>query len=117
MTVAIWILSLVLIAEFVASPINLWTGRNMHVFTEFTGFSPTTARRVFAPVMLVGAALIVVGLAVRPLSIVGAAIITCACVLYLVRLAAPGRRAASGIVAYLFFGGVAVALLTLQGTR
>ena len=31
MTVAIWILSLVLIAEFVASPINLWTGRTMGV--------------------------------------------------------------------------------------
>jgi hypothetical protein len=116
-TVAIWILSLVVIAEFVASPINLWTGRNMHFLTEFTGFSPAATRSVFATVMLAGAALTAVGLAVRPLSIVGAAIITCACALYLVRLAAPGRRAASGIVAYLFFGGVAAALLILQATR
>jgi hypothetical protein len=28
MTIANWILSLTTVAEFVASPINLWTGRN-----------------------------------------------------------------------------------------
>ncbi len=43
MTVAICIPSLVLIAEFVASPINLWTGRNMHFLSAaslFPGLTP-----------------------------------------------------------------------------
>jgi hypothetical protein len=46
----------------------------MHIFTKSTGFSQTAPRRVFAPVMLVGAALhagqlkfpFVLGYAARP---------------------------------------------------
>jgi hypothetical protein len=34
MIVATWILSLLLIAEFVASPINLWTGRQHALFHQ-----------------------------------------------------------------------------------
>lgn len=82
-----------------------------------TGLSPWTGRNVYAPAMLVGAALMTVGLAIRPMSIAGAAIITGICAVFLVRLAAPGRRAALGIFAYLLFGGLAVALPTLQVMR
>ena len=48
MTIAVWFLSLLLIAEFVMAPINLWTGRTMPLFTRFTGFPPEVATRVFA---------------------------------------------------------------------
>ena len=69
MIIAIWIVSLLLIAEFIMAPINLWTGRTMPLFSKFTGFSPGTARRVFAPVKLTAAVLIAVGLALRPAGI------------------------------------------------
>jgi len=117
MTIAIWILSLLLIAEWVMAPINLWTGRTMPLFTKFTGFSPATARRAFAPVKLAAAVLLVAGLAFRPASIVGAAITVAICALYLIRLAAPGRRDPSGVAAFLLFGALAVALLVLQILR
>ena len=116
MIIAIWIVSLLLIAEFIMAPINLWTGRTMPLFSKFTGFSPGTARRVFAPVKLTAAVLIAVGLALRPAGIAGAAITTAVCALYLVRLAA-GRRDASGVAAFLLFGALAVALLALQLIR
>jgi uncharacterized membrane protein YphA (DoxX/SURF4 family) len=117
MTVVIWILSLLLIAEFVMAPINLWTGRTMPLFTKFTGFSPSTARLAFAPVKLVAAVLVAIGLAYRPASVAGAALTTAVCLLYLIRLAAPGRRDLSGVAAFLLFGALAVALLALQLTR
>jgi hypothetical protein len=117
MIIAIWIVSLPLIAECIMAPINLWTGRTMPLFSKFTGFSPGTARRVFAPVKLTAAALIAVGLAFRPAGIAGAAITTAVCALYLVRLAAPGRRDASGVAAFLLFGALAVTLLALQLIR
>jgi len=117
MTIAIWILSLPLIAEWVMAPINLWTGRTMPLFTKFTGFSPATARRAFAPVKLAAAVLLVAGLAFRPASIVGAAITVAICALYLIRLAAPGRRDPSGVAAFLLFGVLTVALLVLQILR
>ncbi|MGH3249351.1 MAG: hypothetical protein ACRDOI_24525 [Trebonia sp.] len=117
MTIAIWILSLLLIAEFVMAPINLWTGRTMPLFTKFTGFAPGTGRRVFAPVKLVAAVLVAVGLAFRAPGIAGAAILTAVCALYLIRLAAPGRRDPSGVAAFLLFGALAVAALVLQILR
>jgi len=117
MTVVIWILSLLLIAEFVMAPINLWTGRTMPLFTKFTGFSPAIARLAFAPMKLAAAVLVAIGLAYRPASIAGAAITTAICVLYLFRLAAPGRRDLSGVTAFLLFGALAAALLALQLTR
>jgi hypothetical protein len=117
MTIAIWILSLPLIAEFVMAPINLWTGRTMPLFTKFTGFSPGTARHVFAPVKLTAAVLIAAGLAIRPAGIAGAAITTAVCAVYLARLAAPGRRDGSGVAAFLLFGALAVALLVVQVIR
>ena len=45
------------------------------------------------------------------------AITTAVCALYLVRLAAPGRRDASGVTAFLLFGALALALLALQLIR
>jgi hypothetical protein len=35
-------LSLLVIAEFVMAPINLWTGRTMPLFTRFTGYAPAS---------------------------------------------------------------------------
>lgn len=117
MTIAIWILSLLLIAEFVMAPINLWTGRTMPMFTRFTGFKATVATRVFAPVKLTGAVLVAIGLAVAAAGAAGAAVLTGVCAVYLVRLAAPGRRDPSGIAAFVLFGSWAVALLILQLAR
>ena|SRR6266851_1012193 len=113
MTIAVWILSLLLIAEFVMAPINLWTGRTMPLFTRFTGFPPEVATRVFAPVKLASAALIATGLAVPAAGIAGAAIVSGICAVYLVRLAAPGRRDVSGIAGFALFGSWAVALIVL----
>jgi hypothetical protein len=114
MTIAVWILSVPLIAEWVMAPVNLWTGRTMPLFTKFTGFSPAVARRVFAPVKLVAAATLAAGLAYRPLSIAGAALTIVICAVYLARLASPGRRAGDGIAAFSLFGALAVALLLLS---
>ncbi len=110
MTVAAWILSLLLIAEFVMAPINLWTGRTMPLFIRFTGYPPAVARRVFAPVKLASAALVAAGLAVPAAGVAGAAIVTGVCAVYLIRLGAPGRRDISGIAGFALFGSWAVAL-------
>lgn len=117
MIIATWILSLLLVAEFVMAPINLWTGRTMPLFTRFTGFPPAVARRVFAPVKLIGAVLVGIGIAVPALGLVGAVIITIVCVGYLIRLSAPARRDGSGIAAFALFGAWAVGLLVLQVLR
>ncbi len=114
MTIAIWILSVPLIAEWVMAPVNLWTGRTMPLFVTFTGFSPAIARRGFAPVKLAAALLLAAGLAVRPLTLAGAALTIVICAAYLTRLAAPGRRAGDGIAAFTLFGALAVALLLLS---
>jgi len=117
MIIAIWILSLLLIAEFVMAPINLWTGRTMPLFTRFTGFAPTVARRVFAPVKLISAVLVGIGIAVPSVGLAGAVVITIVCLVYLVRLAGPGRRDGSGIAGFALFGAWAVGLLVLQVLR
>lgn len=114
MTVAIWILSLPLIAEFVMAPVNLWTGRTMQNFTRFTGQSAALARTVFAPVKLAGAVLLAVGLAVAPAGLAGAVIIAAVCAAYVLLLAAPGRRDPAGLF---FFGAglaMSVALIALR---
>jgi uncharacterized membrane protein len=117
MIIAVWVLSILLIAEFVMAPINLWTGRTMPLFTKFTGFAPTVARLIFAPVKLVSAILVGIGLAVPVLGVLGAAVLSGVCLLYLVRLSAAGRRDGSGIAAFALFGAWAVALLVLQLLR
>jgi hypothetical protein len=119
MMVAIWILSLISVAEFVASPINFWTGRaqNLQFFYQFTGWGTATAQRVWGPLQLAGAVLIAAGILNPVIGIVGASLIFTICSIYLVRLAAPGRRARSGIGAYAFFGACAAALLIVQILR
>ncbi|GAA1227318.1 hypothetical protein GCM10009665_17290 [Kitasatospora nipponensis] len=117
MTTAIWVLTILLVAEFVMAPINLWTGRTMPLFTGFTGYPPSVATRVFAPVKLLGAVLSTVGLFVPVAGVVGAAILTAVCALYLVRLAQPGRRSGSGIGAFLLFGSWALGVLILDAVR
>jgi uncharacterized membrane protein YphA (DoxX/SURF4 family) len=117
MTLAIWILSVLLVAEFVMAPINLWTGRTMPAFTRFTGYRPRTARRAFAPAKLLAAVLIAVGIGVRTASIAGAVLTTAICGLYLARLSVPGRRDPSGIAGFAIFGAWAAALLALQLAR
>lgn len=117
MTVAIWVLSALLIAEFVMAPINLWSGRTMPAFVRFTGYTPEVARGAFAPVKLAAAVLVAAGLAVRAAGIAGAALTAAVCCIYLGRLAGRGRRDPSGIAAFGLFGGWAVALLILQLAR
>jgi hypothetical protein len=117
MTVAIWACSLVLIAEFVMAPINLWTGRTLPAFTTFTGFGPAIARRVFAPVKLASAVLLAAGLALRPVGIAGAAVVCVVCAVYLIRLSASERRDAAGLAGFALFGACAVALLVIQLTH
>ncbi|MEZ0095498.1 hypothetical protein [Streptacidiphilus sp. EB129] len=117
MTIAVWILTVLLVAEFVMAPINLWTGRTMPMFTTFTGYPPSLATRVFAPVKLLGAVLATVGLFAPAAGVVGAAILTPVCALYLVRPAAPGRRSGAGVGAFLLFGSWAVAVLVLDVLR
>ncbi len=97
MTAVMWIFSVLLIAEFVMAPINLWTGKTMHNFTNFTGLQPGVARTVFAPVKLVGALLLAIGLAVHPLGVAGAVVIAVVCGAYVILLAAPGRRDRAGL--------------------
>jgi hypothetical protein len=117
MSIAIEVLSLLLVAEFVMAPVNLWTGRTMPLFVAFTGYAPSVGTRVFAPVKLVCAVLIAVGLAFPTTGILGAALTAAVCAVYLVRLAARSRRNASGIAGFTVFGSWAVALLLLLVAR
>jgi len=86
----------------------------MSAFIAFTGFHPATAKRIFAPVKLAGAVLVAVGVVLRPVGIVGAALVSAVCAVYLIRVAAPGRRSPAGLAGFLIFGTGAVALLVLQ---
>jgi len=114
MTVAIWTLSMLSIAEFTFAPVNLWTGRTMPNFTRFTGLAPEVATRALAPVKLATAAALAVGLAVPAIGLAGAALATAICAFYLLRMAAPARRHPDGLVAFTVFGSWALALLILR---
>lgn len=114
MTVVVYVLSLLLVAEFVFAPLNLWSGRTSENWIRFTGLSTRLARTVAAPVTLTTAVLIAAGLLVRPLGIAGAAAAVAVSLFYLARLAHPARRAADGVGAFLLFGALAGALLAIQ---
>jgi hypothetical protein len=114
MTVAVAILSLLLMAEFVFAPVNLWTGRTMGNYVRFTGLPPWFATRVLAPIKLVTALALAAGLAVRVLSIAGAAAALAISCLYLVRLVSPARRDPAGLAGFAVFGALASALLALR---
>ena len=107
-------LSVLLIAEFVFAPINLWTGRTMPTFTRFTGLRPITAARVTAPLKFTCAGAVAAGLAVPALSMVGTAGIIAISCFYLLRLSHPDRRDPAGIAGFAIFGPWALALLLLR---
>lgn len=65
-------LSLPLIAEFTVAPINLITGKNAHLFTEFTGLTSRKAMFAVAAVSAAGAGLLTVGLVNRQAAVLGA---------------------------------------------
>jgi len=117
MTAAAVVLGVLLLAEFVFAPINLWTGRTMPNFTRFTGLDPRVGRGLVAPVKLATAVLLAVGLFSKPVSIIAAACAVGICVFYLARLSAPSRRDGLGLLAFALFGALAVALLALQLAR
>jgi hypothetical protein len=72
MSILSTVLSIPLIAEFTVAPINLITGRNAHIFTEFTGIKSRTAMYAVAGVSALGAGLLAVGLINRQSAVLGA---------------------------------------------
>lgn len=117
MTAAIWLCSLPLIAEFLVAPFNLWSGRTMPNFARFTGFPSSVATRLFAPVKLASALLLMLGLALGAVGAVGAGIVALISAIYLARLTAPGRRHVDGIAAFGLTLILAIAVLALQLSR
>jgi hypothetical protein len=117
MTVALWICSVPLIAEFLIAPFNLWSGRTMPNFVRFTALPPRLATHVFAPVKLLGAILLAVGLASSPAGVAGGAIIALVSAAYLMRLAAPQRQHGDGLTAFGLSLVFAVATIVLQLSR
>jgi len=117
MTIALWVCSLPLIAEFLVAPFNLWSGRTMPNFTRFTALSPSVATRVFAPLKLIGALLLAAGLAIRGSGVTGAGLIALVSGVYLVRLGAPSRRHRDGLVAFGLTFALAIAVAALQLAR
>jgi hypothetical protein len=113
-TTATWIVSALLIAEFVFAPVNLWTGRTMGNYRRYTGLPAWFATRVLAPVKLVTAVFLAAGLAIGTLGIAGAALALAVSGFYLVRLAQPGRRDPAGLVGFAVFGALAATLLALR---
>jgi hypothetical protein len=112
-TVAI-VLSAPLILEFVFAPANLWTGRTMGNFVRFTGFDPRIGSALLAPVKLATAALLAAGVAVRDLSIAGAALALAVSTVYIMRLLNRRRRDPAGLLGFTLFGALAGALLAVR---
>jgi len=72
------------------------------------------ATRLFAPLKLAVAALLIAGLAVPALSVAGAAGTVLISLAYLARLLAPSRRDVAGLVGFTLFGLLGVALLAVR---
>ncbi len=117
MTALRWVCSVLLIAEFAVAPFNLWSGRTMPNFIRFTGLAPRVATHALAPVKLLGAVLLAVGLGVAVAGVVGAGLIALVSGFYLTRLAARGRRHIDGLCAFGISLALAAAVLALQLTR
>jgi hypothetical protein len=115
--VAAIVLSIPLILEFVFGPLNLWREHTTANWIRFTGYSPNAAKRYAAPVKLACAVLLAAGLAWRTASIAGAVAACAVSAFYLVRLAAPSRRAGDGVAAFVLFGALAAGLLAVQLAR
>lgn len=118
MTLALYLMSVPLIAESVFAPVNLWTGQTTANWVRFTGLPARSARLFAAPAKLVTAALLILGLAWRPAGLAGAAACVAIALFYLVRLVHPARRrAVDGVVAFALFGGVGAVLFAVQLLR
>lgn len=117
MTLALWLCSLPLIAEFAVAPFNLWSGRTIGNFTRFTGLPPVVATRLFAPLKLLAALLLASGLAVGVLGAVGAAIVALISIAYLTALAPARRRQRDGTAAFGLTLAIATAVFVLQASR
>lgn len=96
------IAAILLIAEFVMAPINLWTGHTMDNFKRFTGLPVWVAQRIFAPVKLIGAIALIIGFFIHACAIIGAIILAIVCAAYIVLLCGKGRRDTSGFTAFGF---------------
>jgi hypothetical protein len=90
---------------------------SMDAFVRFTGYPPRVARRGFAPLKLLPAVLIAIGIGVRLVGAAGAALTSAICGVYLLRLAVRGRRDRAGVAGFAIFGAWAVGLLVLQLAR
>jgi hypothetical protein len=75
---------------------------------------PLILEFVFAPIKLITAALLVVGVFIRGIGIAGASIALAISALYLARLSARGRRDPAGLVGFGLFGLLAAALLAVR---
>ena len=108
------VLAVVLAAEYVFAPINLWTGRTLAVYRRYTGLPVQFARWALAPVKLATAAMLLLGLMWQRAAVARAAVSIAICLFYLFRLARPGGRDGTRIAAFSIFGAPSVALLVLQ---
>ena len=90
----------------------------MENFVRFTGFQPRMATRMatrlFAPVKLALAALLIAGLAVPALGVAGAAGTVLISLAYLARLLEPSRRDPAGLLGFTLFALIGVALLVVR---
>lgn len=117
-TLLVYVMSVPLIAESVFAPVNLWKGRTTANWVRFTGLSPRSAQVFAAPVKLVTAALLILGLVWRPAGLLGAGACVAIALFYLVRLWHPVRRGAvDGVVAFMLFGGLGAAVFAVQLVR
>jgi hypothetical protein len=118
MTLLLYLMSVPLIAESAFAPVNLWRGRTTANWIRFTGLSTRSAHFFAAPVKLVTAGLLIVGVAWRPAGLAGSAACVVIALFYLVRLAHPARRGAvDGLAAFALFGGLGGALFAVQFLR
>jgi hypothetical protein len=113
-TILLVVLTVLVAAEFVFAPFNLWSGRTMDNYRRYTGLPDRFATHVLAPVKLVTAAAVIVGAFVKPVGVAGAALAVLISVFYLVRLAGRGRRDPTGVLAFVLFGAFGAALLVVQ---
>ncbi len=96
------------------APVNPWTGGRWKSTAVTRGLPAWFATRVLAPVKLVTALSLDIGLAVGAFGIAGAALALAVSCFYLVRLARPGRRDPAGLAMFAVFGVLPAALLALR---
>jgi hypothetical protein len=113
-TVLLVVLTVLVAAEFLFAPVNLWTGRTMDNYRRYTGLPDRFATHVLAPVKLATAVAVIAGLFVRPVGVAGAAAAVLISAFYLVRLAGRDRRDPTGFLAFTIFGALGAGLLVVR---